>query len=62
MGAKHGADIVEFDVYFTKNDEPVLSHDKPKGNEVTLDEALKKVSEYENLKANIDFKSYGSLE
>lgn len=62
MGAKHGADIVEFDVYFTKNDEPVLSHDKPKGNEVTLDEALKKVSEYENLKANIDIKSYGSLE
>lgn len=62
MGAKHGADIVEFDVYFTENDEPVLSHDKPKGKEVTLDEAFKKVSEYKNLKVNVDIKSYGSLE
>ena len=62
MGAKHGADIVEFDLYFTKDDEPVLSHDKPVGNEITLDHAFKKISEYEGLKVNVDLKSYGSLE
>lgn len=62
IGAKYGVDIVEFDLYFTKNDEPVLSHDEPVGNEFTLDQAFKKVSEYESLKANVDLKSYGSLE
>ena len=62
MGAKHGADIVEFDLYFTKDDEPVLSHDKPVGNEITLDHAFKKISEYEGLKVNVDLKSYSSLE
>ena len=62
IGAKYGADIVEFDLYFTKDDEAVLSHDKPKGNEVTLDQAFQKVSEYPSLKVNVDVKSYGSLE
>ena len=61
-GAECGADIVEFDLYFTKDDEPVLSHDKPTGNEFTLDQAFEKVSEYEDLKVNVDLKSYGSLE
>ncbi len=61
-GANNGVDIVEFDLYFTKDDEPVLSHDKPKGNEFTLEQAFEKVSEYPNFKANVDLKSYGSLE
>lgn len=56
-GAKHGADIVEFDLNFLPDGTPVLSHDKPKGNEITLDEALKKASEYENLKVNVDVKT-----
>ncbi len=56
-GVKHGADIIEFDLNFLPDGTPVLSHDKPKGKEVTLDEAFKKVSEYENLKVNVDVKT-----
>ncbi len=60
-GAKHGADIIEFDLNFLKDGIPVLSHDKPKGNEITLAEAFKKVSEYENLKVNVDVKTVQNL-
>lgn len=60
-GAKYGADIIEFDLNFLKDGTPVLSHDKPKGNEITLDEAFKKVSEYENLKVNVDVKNVDNL-
>lgn len=61
-GAKHGVDIVEFDLYFTEDDKPILSHDKPKGNEFTLEQAFEKVGQYPTLKANVDLKSYGTLE
>ncbi len=61
IGAEYGADIVEFDLNFLSDGTPVLAHDKPKGNEVTLDEAFKKVSEYENLKVNVDAKSVANL-
>lgn len=60
-GAKHGADIIEFDLNFLSDGTPVLSHDKPKGKEVTLDEAFKKVSEYKNLKVNVDVKTTKNL-
>lgn len=60
-GAKYGANIIEFDLNFLKDGTPVLSHDKPKGNEITLDEAFKKVSEYENLKVNVDVKNVKNL-
>jgi glycerophosphoryl diester phosphodiesterase len=60
-GVKYGADIVEFDLNFLPDGTPVLSHDKPKGNEVTLDEAFKKISEYENLKVNVDVKTTKNL-
>ena len=60
-GVKYGADIVEFDLSFLKDGTPVLSHDKPKGNEITLDKAFKKVSEYEGLKVNVDIKSTQNL-
>lgn len=56
-GVLCGAEIVEFDLNFNAQGEPVLSHDEPAGNEVTLDEAFRKVSEYENLKVNVDVKS-----
>lgn len=56
-GYENGAGIVEFDLNFNETGEPVLSHDAPQGGEVTLDEAFKKVSEYENLKVNVDVKS-----
>ncbi len=61
IGAKYGADIVEFDLNFLSDGTPVLAHDKPTGNEITLDEAFKKVSEYKNLKVNVDAKSVSNL-
>jgi glycerophosphoryl diester phosphodiesterase len=60
-GAKYGADVIEFDLNFLPDGTPVLSHDKPKGNEITLDQAFKKVSEYENLKVNVDVKTTKNL-
>ena len=60
-GVKYGAQIVEIDLNFDKNNVLVLSHNKPKANAVTLDEAFKKVSEYENLKVNVDVKSMANL-
>ncbi len=58
----NGADIVEFDLNFTASGEPVLAHDAPKGSEVTLDEAFKKVSEYDGIYVNVDIKSTAALE
>ena len=60
-GAKYGAGIVEFDLNFLPDGTPVLSHDKPKGKEVTLEEAFKKISEYESLKVNVDIKNVQNL-
>lgn len=61
IGAENGADIVEFDLYFTENGEPVLSHDKPVGGEVTLDEAFQYISKVENTKVNVDVKTCDAL-
>lgn len=55
-GVEYGAQIIEFDVQYY-NGIPVLSHDAPKGAEVTLEEAFLKVKEYDNLKVNVDIKS-----
>lgn len=60
-GVKYGADIVEFDLNFSEDGTPVLAHDEPTGNEITLDQAFQKVSEYENLKVNVDAKSVANL-
>ncbi len=60
-GIKNGADIVEFDLSFL-GENPVLSHDKPEGGEVTLEDAFKKVSEYEHIKVNVDVKETAYLE
>lgn len=61
-GAENGADVVEFDLHFAKNGEPVLSHDEPVGGEVTLDEAFKYVSEFSGIKVNVDIKTCDALE
>lgn len=58
----NGADIVEFDLNFNKDGEPVLAHDTPKGGEVTLDEAFEKVSKLNRIKVNVDIKSTDALE
>lgn len=57
VGASYGAHIVEFDLNFDENKNPVLCHDGVKGGEVTLEAAFKKVSEYEKLKVNVDAKT-----
>lgn len=56
VGVECGAQIIEFDVQYY-NGVPVLSHDAPKGNEITLKEAFLKIKEYENLRVNVDIKS-----
>ena len=61
VGIANGANIVEFDLNFNESGEPVLAHDSPKGDEVTLDEAFKKISEYDNVKVNVDIKSTDNL-
>lgn len=61
VGAEYGADIVEFDLNFLSDGTPVLSHDAPEGEVVTLDEAFGKLSEYPDLMANVDAKSTQNL-
>lgn len=55
VAVEHGAHIVEFDIYYNGT-EFVLSHDAPKGGEVTLREAFLKLKEYDGLRANVDVK------
>lgn len=61
-GAENGADIIEFDVYFTADGTPVLSHDTPVGNEVTLDEAFAYLGTLDGIRANVDLKGADGLE
>ncbi len=61
VGVKNGADIIEFDLNFNKQNQPVLSHDEPKGGEFTLDEAFERVSRYDGLCVNVDVKKIGDL-
>lgn len=56
-----GAQIVEFDLEFTENKEPVLCHDSPKGNEVTLGEAFDFLENHPAVLANVDAKSTENL-
>ena len=56
-----GADITEFDLNFTRDNSPVLSHNPPAGNEVTLENAFELLSHYPELKINIDIKSDKNL-
>lgn len=60
-GVQAGADTVEFDLNFDKNNNPVLSHDAPKGGEVTLDEAFEEISKHSGITVNVDVKSVAAL-
>lgn len=60
-GVKAGADIVEFDLNFDKNGEPVLSHNEPEAGAVHLREAFKFLAEHKNIKANVDVKDTSNL-
>lgn len=61
-GFEAGADIVEFDLNFNSDGTPLLSHDAPKGGEVTLDEAFAALAQCNSLKANVDIKSVNEIE
>lgn len=56
-----GAQIIEFDLNFNENGEPVLSHDEPKGNEVTLEKAFEFLEKHPAVQANVDAKSTKNL-
>ena len=60
-GIDNGAKIIEFDVHFTKDGVPVLSHDEPKGNELSINEAFDFLSDHESIKANVDMKSVDNM-
>ena len=51
------ADIIETDLNFTENGTPVLSHDKPVGDCVSLFDALSFAAKYPEKRINIDVKS-----
>ncbi|MBE6802457.1 MAG: glycerophosphodiester phosphodiesterase [Ruminococcaceae bacterium] len=60
VGVQYGAQIVEIDVQYY-NGVPVLSHNEPKGDEVTLEEGFLKIKEYDDLKVNVDIKSVENI-
>ncbi len=60
-GFTSGAHIVEFDLNFTSDGMPVLSHDEAGKDSVTLEEAFKLIAEYNSLKANVDCKKTDNL-
>lgn len=61
-GISAGADIVEFDLSFDENGEPVLSHGSQSDGAVHLKGAFRFLSEHKNIKANIDVKNTSHLE
>lgn len=60
VGVQYGAQIVEIDVQYY-NGVPVLSHNEPNGDEVTLEEGFLKIKEYDDLKVNVDIKSVENI-
>ena len=60
VGVQYGAQIVEVDVLYFYGT-PVLSHNEPKGDEITLEEGFLKIKEYDDLKVNVDIKSVENI-
>lgn len=61
-GVQAGAQIVEFDLQFTDAGEPVLSHDAPAGQCVTLQDAFAFLAAHPDVRANVDVKDTTHLE
>lgn len=63
-GIEAGARIVEFDLNFTADGTPVLSHETPSEDEeyVTLEDAFASLSEHPGILANVDVKNTEHLE
>lgn len=60
-GYESGADIVEFDVNFTADGEPVLAHDNAENDSVKLKDAFELVAKCEGLRVNVDCKATDNL-
>lgn len=60
-GFESGADIVEFDLRFTKDGEAVLAHDKAEEESIPLKRAFELVAQCGNLKANVDCKTVDNI-
>lgn len=60
--AESGADVIEFDVNLGADGIPVLSHNKPTGNEPTFESALKFLDMYPHVLVNIDVKNTDVLD
>lgn len=60
-GKNAGADIVEFDLRFDGDGNGILAHDEDEKNAVSLEEALKTVSSFEDLRVNVDCKTTDNL-
>lgn len=61
VGVENGADIIEFDVHFTEDGTPVLAHDKPKGDELSINEAFDFLAQNKHVRANVDMKSIDNM-
>ena len=59
--AECGADVVEIDINFDNEGNPVLSHDTPCGGELTLEKAFEILSGIENIRINLDIKNTDCL-
>ncbi len=60
-GREAGADTVEFDLRFDMSGKGILAHDEYENNPVSLEEALKAVSQYDTLRVNVDCKTTDNL-
>lgn len=60
-GFDSGADIVEFDLHFTKSGEPVLAHDKAEKESIPLKKAFELVAECDGLMVNVDCKTVDNI-
>lgn len=61
QGYLSGADIVEFDVHFNSEGEPVLAHDYAADDSVKLKDAFKLIAKFDNLRVNVDCKTTDNL-
>ena len=61
QGYLSGADIVEFDVHFNSEGEPVLAHDYAADDSVKLKDAFELVAKFDNLRVNVDCKTTDNL-
>ena len=61
-GVRAGASVVEFDLQFTPEGEPVLSHDRPRGRCAPLREAFAFLAAHPGVRANVDVKTTLHLE